>query len=83
MITQVLLIFGALLLWMVVKIVIQIVQQQKHLDEEDLYNLMRNKLNKYGPEYSRIIKHLGICEKCQKRLESYSQGDDIEKHLVE
>lgn len=83
MITHVLLIFGALLLWMVVKIIFHIIQSYKHLTEEDLFNLMRNRLNKYGHEHSRIIKHLGICEKCQKKLEDYSQGGDIGKHLVE
>jgi hypothetical protein len=73
----IILIFGVILLWIISKTVIQIIQTQKHLTEDDLFNLMRNKLNKYGPEHSRIIHHLGGCEKCQKRLEEYSQRDDI------
>lgn len=77
------LIFAAFLVWVVVKIILHIIQSYKHLSEDDLFDLMRNNLNKYGPEHTRIIRHLGICEKCQKRLEDYSQGNDMEKHLVD
>jgi hypothetical protein len=71
----IILIFGAIILWIITRTIIQIVQTKKHLSEEDLFNLMRNKHHKYGPEHSRIISHLASCEKCQKALEDYSKSD--------
>ena len=70
-----LILFIAGLIWASVKIVVHIKNSRKHLSEEDLFKVMRNKLNKYGEEYSRIIAHLGSCEKCQKALEEYSKSD--------
>ncbi len=69
--------------WIVYKAVRRISSQYRHLDKEEIRDVMLNRTDKNSPEYSRIIRHLGICEKCQDKLHNYKNEDYIEDHLVD
>ena len=69
-------------LFLVVKVVVSIWDQQKCLSEQDIRDYMLGRLYKDEKEYSRIIGHLGNCEKCQQRMLDFDENDHIEDHLV-
>ena len=68
----------------VIRIVYQIFKQRQCLDEATLRNLMKSRWKERNEaEYRRAISHLGICDKCAKKLEELNFGKNIEEHLVE
>lgn len=69
--------------WFVFKAIRRVANQYKHLDKEDVRDVMMNRLDKQSTEYSRIIRHLGICEKCQEKLHNFKDEDYIEDHLID
>lgn len=70
-------------LWIIFKAAQRIVQQYKHLTDEEVKDVMLNRIDRYGAQYSRIIRHLGLCESCQNRLHNYKEEDYIEDHLID
>ncbi len=55
----------------ILQVVVQIIRQQKHLEDETLRKIVDTTI-KDEDNYDAAIAHLGICEKCQKRLEEIS-----------
>ena len=51
-----------------VKIVIQIVNQRKCPEDEILRNVVLGITKKNSETAEKVIRHLGICEKCQERV---------------
>ena len=72
----------AVSLYLVVKVAVSIWDQQKCLSPEDIRDYMTGRLYKDETEYSRVIGHLGHCEKCQQRMRDFDENDNIEDHLV-
>ena len=68
---------------LVAKIAMQIIEQRRCLKEETITEFMKQRIDKDDPEYSRIIGHLGICEKCQQRVQEFSFNTKIEDHLID
>ena len=51
-----------------------IIAQQTHLEDEDLEDYLEGR---YGPKttaYKQAVAHLGVCEKCRKRLREMEEG---------
>jgi len=69
--------------YFVMKAIQRIYGQYTHLNDTEIQDVMLNRLDKNGPHYSRLIRHLGICEDCQERLHSFEEGGGIEDHLVD
>jgi hypothetical protein len=56
----------------VMQIITKIIQQQKCLDDNDLRMVVSTEI-RYQDNYDAAIAHLGICRKCEKRLEEISR----------
>lgn len=82
MITIVLLIFIGGLIWTVIKIVSQIIDERRCLTDQELKKFYNGNLRKDEDSYRRFIAHLGICEKCQERLHAYNENDDLDEHFI-
>lgn len=54
------------------QIITKIIQQQKCLDDNDLRMVVSTEI-RYQDNYDAAIAHLGICRKCEKRLEEISR----------
>lgn len=68
----------------VLRIGYQIIQQRRCPDNYTLKNLTKSRWkNTHQREYQRVISHLGLCEKCTKRLEEINFGKNLEDHLVD
>ncbi len=52
--------------------VVKIIRQQKHVDDYKLRKIIDTTI-KYDKDYDAVIGHLGLCEKCQKRLDEISR----------
>ncbi len=52
--------------------IIKIIRQQKHLDDDVLRQVVDTTI-KYEDYYEATIGHLGICGKCQQRLDEISR----------
>ncbi len=52
--------------------VTKLLQQRKHLEDDTLRKVVDTSI-RYEKNYDAAIGHLGICEKCQKRLEEISK----------
>jgi uncharacterized membrane protein len=81
--TLVLLILALGSLSVAIGIIIQIIRQQKCLNDNDIRNYMLGRLHSNEKEYHRVIGHLGNCEKCQQRMHDYKPSDHIEDHLID
>ena len=80
MIIKILLLFS---FFAVLGVLRQIWAQQQHLTDKDIKDLVQLKLRDREEAYHRIVSHLGICDKCQKKLEEFNKGKEIEEHLVD
>ncbi len=69
------------LLFVVLRILARIMAERKCIEDNDIRRYMTNRL----PERARnrMIAHLGICEKCQQKLQDYNFGNEIEDHLID
>ena len=56
----------------VMQVIAKIIQQQKCLDDDDLRMIVTTEI-RYQDNYDAAIAHLGICRKCQKRLDEISR----------
>lgn len=54
------------------QVISKIIQQQKCLDDDDLKKVVTTEI-RYQDNYDAAIAHLGICRKCQKRLDEISR----------
>ena len=70
-------------MWIVFKASAKVISQYKHLTDEEIRDVMTNRINKYSEKYDRIIRHLGLCEKCQTRLHNFDPKDNLEDHLID
>lgn len=68
-------------LYAALKVVGQIVSQRRCIADNEIRKFYLGQL----PDHKKrtIVGHLGICEKCQERLHSFSFGSDIKEHLIE
>ena len=71
-----------------VRKLIGIYQMYQCVAPQDIQDYFDGRLKRKDREaYNRTIAHLGVCEKCQRRLESLAQAntgeEDISSHLVE
>jgi capsular polysaccharide biosynthesis protein len=76
-------IFFLIGVWIVYKASTRVIAQYKHLSDEEVRDVMTNKMDKFGNQYSRIIRHLGLCEDCQNRLHHYDRHENLEDHLID
>lgn len=60
----------------VIKIIMQIVNERKCLDDASIRKFMLNRLNEN--ERRRVIAHLGICEKCRNVFHNFNQDDALD-----
>ncbi len=67
-----------LCLFSVVSIIFKIIGQRKCVSEATLRRFMAQRLR--TGEKDHVIAHLGICEKCQQKLEEISFGKKKQKH---
>ena len=70
-------------MWFVIKATARVVMQYKHLTDQDIKDVMTNRMDKYGKKYSRITRHLGLCKNCQNRLHHFNEDDFLEDHLID
>ena len=73
----------AICLVAVIRIGIQIINQQQCISDEDIRDYMLGRLHGNDNEYHRVIGHLGNCEKCQQRMHDYKPSDHLEDHLID
>lgn len=66
-------IFVLILLYGVVKIIMEILDQRKCPKEEDLKHVVLGLAKKNTKQTDKIIRHLGICEKCQQRVKEIGE----------
>lgn len=69
--------------YIISRAIYKVVGQYTHLTKEEVRDLMHDRIDRNSSDYSRIIRHLGLCSPCQELLHHYKEGDDIEDHLVE
>ena len=67
----------------VIRVGIQIINQQQCISDEDIRDYMLGRLHDNDNEYHRVIGHLGNCEKCQQRMHDYKPSDHLEDHLID
>ncbi len=77
------LLLSFLCLAVIIRVIIQIIGQQRCLSDQDIRDYMLGRLHKNDKEYHRVIGHLGNCEKCQQRMHDYKSSDHIEDHLID
>lgn len=56
----------------VMQVIVKVIQQQKCLDDDDLRKVVTTEI-RLQSNYDAAIAHLGICRKCQKRLDEISR----------
>ncbi len=62
----------------------QIYAQYRCLDHSEVHAFMTGSLRKRNANaYRRAVAHLGLCEKCQQRLQNYDGRENLEEHLVD
>ncbi|MDF1698466.1 MAG: hypothetical protein P1U56_21625 [Saprospiraceae bacterium] len=54
-------------LYGIVKIIIEIINQRKCPEDEELKDVVLGITKKNTASADKVIRHLGICEKCQER----------------
>lgn len=68
----------------VMRIVYQIILDRRCIDKKTFEKFRRGKLkDRDEGAHQRVIRHLGICEKCAKELENLNFGKPIEEHLID
>ncbi len=56
-------------IYIVAKVAIRIYNQYQHVDDDVMRAFISGKLREYdSDEYRRVISHLGLCNKCQEKL---------------
>ena len=48
-----------------------------HLDDEDLEDYLEGRFSPDSTAYKQAVAHLGVCEKCRKRLRKLEAGDNL------
>lgn len=61
-------VFMLVLLYGLVKIIMEILDQRKCPKDEDLKDVVLGFTKKNTKKADKIIRHLGICEKCQDKV---------------
>ena len=61
----------------------EIIQQRRCLTEEEFKAFQGRSFRGSDEKNRRAISHLGICKKCQRKLEEMNFGRNTEDHLVE
>ncbi len=70
-------------LFTVFRVVYEIILERKCIDDETFEKFKSGKLKERDyKNYRRVISHLGICEKCQEKLNEITFGKPLEDHLV-
>jgi hypothetical protein len=68
----------------VMRIAYQIILDRRCIDERTFENFRHGKLKDRDEEsYRRVVRHLGTCEKCAKKLEYLNFGKPVEDHLID
>lgn len=62
----------------VIKIIIQIINERKCLDDSSIRLFMLNRLSE--KERKRVISHLGICENCRDKFHDFEFGKSSNNH---
>ena len=67
----------------VLGVVREIIQRKRCISDAELKLLRSGHLQNYEKRYRRTVLHLGVCRKCERRLESLNSGQNLEDHLVD
>lgn len=60
-----------------------IVLRGKCLDDEEISDFVKGRVDISSSEYQRMAGHLGTCEKCQEQMRLIQFGKPLDEHLVE
>ncbi len=69
--------------YIILKRIYVIYQGYQCFDDEILSDFFNGRLGREEDLRRSVVKHLGVCEKCQNRLYDMQNGDGVEQHLVD
>lgn len=67
----------------VLGVVWEIIQQRRCLTDAEFSLFQKGNIDNHNKRTRRAIAHLGLCEKCQRKLQEKNFGKGIDEHLVE
>ncbi len=83
--SNVLFIFIAIIGYIVIKQLITIYQNYQCFEDDVLDDYFHGRLKREETLRRQVVTHLGLCEKCQKKMFDLQSGKDqsISEHLVD